>query len=496
MPSTVAYLVRHAQSQPDPQAPTASWPLSPRGRLQARWLGRRLRSLGVEVVASSPWPRAVDTVAPLARRLGVAVETAADLRERRIAPGWLDDFEAEQRRSLEDPDHALPGCEPGRSAAARLEGAMEALRLRHPGRTLVVATHGHALAHWLQRLDPGFGFDAWRGLAFPHVLRVVHDGRRWGRDPDFSLAPPEAPGEGPLGEAFRQAVASLEEPAAAASLARDPYWPKWDSPWWVMALLDEMGLPWEIPPGAAVAMAERLDAHYLHHFPIQAHEVPAGVDPQMQVMCLCGLGTMLRVLDGAGVDVDQALPWARRWWTRYQLPDGGYNCDEAAYARARPASSMVSTVPMLEALLAVTERPLTADERQVLGRGVAYLVDRRLLFSRRSGALIDPDWRRLCFPRFYHYDALRGLALLLEARGHGIEVPEAALAPGWELLPPPGAVAPERRSFEGEGSRVWQGGAWDRGAARLFPLLEQISRPGVANPWLARRLEALRPHAG
>ena len=34
---------------------------------------------------------------------------------------------------------------------------------------------------------------------------------------------------------IQDSVAYLSSPAAAKSLATDPYWPKWHSPWWYTA---------------------------------------------------------------------------------------------------------------------------------------------------------------------------------------------------------------------------------------------------------------------
>ena len=48
--------------------------------------------------------------------------------------------------------------------------------------------------------------------------------------------------EAELKRAIEHSVAYLDSPQAREALAVDAYWPKWDSPWWHMLLLDEMGL--------------------------------------------------------------------------------------------------------------------------------------------------------------------------------------------------------------------------------------------------------------
>src|SRR6185369_16599912 len=121
----------------------------------------------------------------------------------------------------------------------------------------------------------------------------------------------------------------------------------------------------------------------------------------------CQLGCVFQVLVACGVDVDARLPWIRPWFLRYQLPDGGLNCDEEAYTKATPRSSIVSTLPPLEAILLGTKRAFTPGEEKFLDRGARYLLDRRLWRSvSKGGAVIDESWRRVAFPRFYFYDLL------------------------------------------------------------------------------------------
>ena len=59
-----------------------------------------------------------------------------------------------------------------------------------------------------------------------------------------------------------------------------------------------------------------------------------------------------QVLAACGVDVERALPWVKPWFVRYQMADGGLNCDETAYPSTDECpSSMVGTVAPFEAML-------------------------------------------------------------------------------------------------------------------------------------------------
>ena len=310
--------------------------------------------------------------------------------------------------------------------------------------------------------------------------------------PGDSAATPVTP---PVPEAaLAETRAYLGSAAALESIAADPYWPKWSSPWWRMTLLHELGLAREVPAAAVDAMVRALRTHYLPDFPLSIEDIPTGKDPQRHVACHCAVGTIWQVLAACGVDVDAELPWIRPWLLRYQLEDGGLNCDEAAYTRARPRSSIVSTLPPLEAMLRGTRRPLTQEEARFLDQGARYVLDRRLCRSTsRGGALMDPAFLEPCFPRFYDYDVLRGLTFVLEwAEAREAPIPRAAIAETLEGLEArasrPGGMPVARRAFDGARTvRRDASGDWTvREAAATFPLLEAVSAIGAPSPSLDR----------
>lgn len=297
-----------------------------------------------------------------------------------------------------------------------------------------------------------------------------------------------------LEAAVRDSVEALRAPAARAALAVDPYWPKWDGPWWRATLLWEVGRADAIPPDFAEALCAAVDRHYLHDFPLRLEDVPAGRDPIRDVMCHCGLGTVVQLLAACGVDALGRLPWVLPWCARYQLPDGGLNCDEAAYTRPTPRGSVVSTLPLLEAALALA--PDAPGAGAFLDRGAEYLLVRRLWRSvSRGGAPIHEGWLRPSFPRFYHYDVLRGLRFLVGwAEVRGRRLPEAAVGEARDALDGAlvaGELRPGRRPCDGARTRVLTAqDAWAPAAS--FPLLELVSRTDAPSPWLTREWRDVR----
>jgi hypothetical protein len=264
----------------------------------------------------------------------------------------------------------------------------------------------------------------------------------------------------PLIAAVAQSLAYLRSDAARASIARDPYWPKWDSPWWHVLALREAGQPELVPREVLVELVAAATRHYLPFFPRPPELLPPGKSARTDVMCFCALGSLLCAADGVAT-----IPWADDFIVRYQLPDGGWNCDEDSRV-----SSIVSTVPVLEYLLT---RP---GLRPVLERGMTYLLERGLFRSKRTGAVIDEAWLQPSLPRFYQYDVLRGLRLV--ARWGGAPIPREAL----ECLQP---LRVRSWPSSDEARR-------EHGAESSFPLCDALARPQNALPILEAELAAVR----
>jgi broad specificity phosphatase PhoE len=69
---TTLYLIRHAQARASDGSYDESTPLSELGRLQAaRLVDELVAGSRPTAVYTSPYPRAVETAAPLCRKLGV-----------------------------------------------------------------------------------------------------------------------------------------------------------------------------------------------------------------------------------------------------------------------------------------------------------------------------------------------------------------------------------------------------------------------------------------
>jgi hypothetical protein len=304
--------------------------------------------------------------------------------------------------------------------------------------------------------------------------------------------------------ALADSVRYLASDDAARSIAADVYWPKWSGPWWHMLLLFELGEAQRIPERAVAAMVAGLQAFPLKIFPIQPGELPAGADPHRDVLCHCALGSVVQVLAACGRDVAGELPWVEPWFVRYQMADGGLSCDDAAYRVAHECpSSMVGTVAPLEAMLLGDPAGWSAERAAFVERAAGFLVERRLMLGSATAhnaeeRVSQAAWILPCFPRFYFYDVLRGLAALVRwADITDRPIPLGAIDAAVNHLLggfPDGAIRRQRLAFAGVGTWAQApSGDWvRRDAAFRSPLLEATSGLGEPCPSLTRQWSATR----
>jgi hypothetical protein len=296
--------------------------------------------------------------------------------------------------------------------------------------------------------------------------------------------------QGPL----RSSIDYLKSDLATQSLKEDPYWPKWNSPWWQMTLLFEMGQAELIPSNILETFKAVTASHYIDVFPLKEEEIPPGCDTTRNIFCHCALGTAMQIFEGVGIKADENLPWVRAWFKRYQLEDGGYNCDEAAYLKEKPHSSIVSTLPMLETLLAFGKSRLARGDLDTLQRGANYLLARKLFKSlSKQDTVIDKDFLQLTFPRFYDYDILRGLSFVIaHANLAETSLNWRDIKQAFELIAAKltNGYLPVERQFFADKTTLAKDvdGIWRRGRpVSVFPLLVETGELGKPSMFLTKK---------
>jgi len=174
-------LIRHAESMPPKEGVGAESererPLTARGLRDAEELADTLAAdafaqIPPARVYSSPYRRAIQTVAPIAQRHGIDIEIIEDLRERLLSPAPLPDWRAHLQRCWRDFDYAPAGGESSSRAQRRVVAVFEELRARHRGEMVVVGSHGNLISLALHTLEPRVNYDFWNAIPLPAVYRI------------------------------------------------------------------------------------------------------------------------------------------------------------------------------------------------------------------------------------------------------------------------------------------------------------------------------------
>jgi hypothetical protein len=200
----------------------------------------------------------------------------------------------------------------------------------------------------------------------------------------------------------------------APCLAASPpgVYAKWQGAHWVLAALADLGYPAgdaALHPLREQVLGTWLDESYYLEFEAAAKSA-AYRRPGVPVMrgryrrCASQQGNALWFLTVLGLAdhrgdalVERLLHW--------QWPDGGWNCDKNP---AAGTSSFCETLLPMRGLAAYPARD-NGSAAAAARRAAEFLLARRLAYRVSTGKLIHPEFAKLHYPLYWHYDVLGGL---------------------------------------------------------------------------------------
>ena len=170
---TTLYFVRHAHST----YTAGEWtrPLSERGAGDVRNITNTLSEEKIDLVVSSPYKRAIQTVQGIANQLGTEVLLMDDLRERMLTTKPAEDFTLAMTKVWEDPTFTWEGGESNVVAQQRGVRAIQALLDQYEGKRIAIGTHGNIMVLMLNYFDDKYGYTFWKELDMPDIYKVTFD---------------------------------------------------------------------------------------------------------------------------------------------------------------------------------------------------------------------------------------------------------------------------------------------------------------------------------
>lgn len=148
--------------------------LTEKGKQDAARISDLLLNEQLDVLISSPYRRAIETIQVLADDLEKKILIEDDLRERLLSASDLgkDHFFEAKRRAFEDPDLSFPGGESSREAQKRSCRVISRLLEEHRGKRLAIGTHGDIMTLMMNHFDKKYDFHFWKSTTMPDVYKL------------------------------------------------------------------------------------------------------------------------------------------------------------------------------------------------------------------------------------------------------------------------------------------------------------------------------------
>lgn len=175
---TNIYFVRHAEPNYN-NHDDFSRELSEKGMADRRLVTTFLADKDIDVVLSSPFKRAMDTVKDFADTNGYEVITIDDFRERRVDSCWIEDFNGFARKQWEDFDYKLSDGECLREVQQRNIAALQQVLKQYANQNVVIGSHGTALSTVINYYQPDFDYDCFEKIRkiMPWVVCFTFEGQ-------------------------------------------------------------------------------------------------------------------------------------------------------------------------------------------------------------------------------------------------------------------------------------------------------------------------------
>lgn len=173
---TKVYFVRHAEPNYNNHN-DALRELSSKGMEDRKLVTKFLVDKHIDVVLSSPYKRAIDTVKDFADSYGKEIDIIYDFRERKVASGWIEDFTLFTKMQWNDFTYKLSDGECLQEVQTRNMSALQQVLKRYEGKNIVVGSHGTALSTIINYYDHSFGYNDFERIknVMPWIVEFVFD---------------------------------------------------------------------------------------------------------------------------------------------------------------------------------------------------------------------------------------------------------------------------------------------------------------------------------
>ncbi|WP_400241711.1 histidine phosphatase family protein [Niallia sp. JL1B1071] len=173
---TTIYFVRHAHSVYSTDE--LGRPLSEKGFADAKRVAKRMEKESVDIVVSSPYKRAMQTVEYTAEYFQVEIEAIEEFKERVLASGEVSDFDTAIEKVWTEETFAWDGGESNIIAQKRGVRALFHLLNQYENKNIVIGTHGNIMVIIMNYFSKEYDFRFWKNIEMPDIYRLTFKGNQ------------------------------------------------------------------------------------------------------------------------------------------------------------------------------------------------------------------------------------------------------------------------------------------------------------------------------
>ncbi|MBS4538913.1 histidine phosphatase family protein [Clostridium sp. D2Q-11] len=170
---TELIMVRHAKVNYTPDDRKRA--LSKEGENQRQDVLNILKKKEIDLIYSSPFKRAIDTIKPYADFKGMEINIIENLRERKISDVFIDDFDSFANNQWKDFDYKLNKGESLREVRERGLKSIESIIRDNRGKRIVIGTHGTFLGVMLNHYEKKCDYRFWRKIKMPAIISIKYN---------------------------------------------------------------------------------------------------------------------------------------------------------------------------------------------------------------------------------------------------------------------------------------------------------------------------------
>lgn len=172
----IYYFLRHADTDRSQTIHFSEHPLSELGLSQAKSIVYRLIELNVDIIYSSPFTRAKQTVEPFADKVNISPLVINDLCGRIVKDLPRENTWDFFKQSWSDFNHTEYGAETANECIERVSSLLGKLEKDHLGKRILLVSHSNPISLYLSTIDKTIGYEWFKNMKSPSLFELNSSG--------------------------------------------------------------------------------------------------------------------------------------------------------------------------------------------------------------------------------------------------------------------------------------------------------------------------------